>query len=221
MTQINLTTARSKFIILLPYILAIALLISVSMLFSKCQNEQVQLASIHALQFENLTYKLRNGQLVTSQEVASLNQSQMKLEIAKSKTALELSKKFHEVKTLTKLVQTIKIDTVQIAYKDSVPYNFEKKGVLIKNDYKLEYKSNQSGVTISNIEIPDSLIVITGIKRKWFLGKETQTIDITHSNKLIKDSGLQHFELVKPKKFWQTTVFKIGIGVIGGILIAK
>ena len=51
--------------------------------------------------------------------------------------------------------------------------------------------------------------------------QETQTIDITHSNKLIKDSGLQHFELVKPKKFWQTTVFKIGIGVIGGILIAK
>jgi len=103
--------------------------------------------------------------------------------------------------------------------KDSVPCVFEKIGRVSTSEFSLNYKSNQKGIDITDLSIENNVTIITGTKRKWFLGKETQTIDITNSNKLVKQSEIQHVEIQKKKRFYETTLFKVGIGVLAGSLI--
>jgi hypothetical protein len=130
-------------------------------------------------------------------------------------------KKFTEIKTITKFKDIIKIDTIKIVYKDSIPCSFERTGELKTKEYSFTYESNNKGFKVSNLDIQDSLVIVTGIKRKWFLGKQTNTIDISHSNKYISSQGVRHVEIKEDKKFYETTLFKFGLGLVLGIAIAK
>ena len=202
-------------------LLFLLVLFLVSKLFTQCQNNKTQLATINALNSENKEYKLKNGKLVLSTETITFSNSQLKNELKKTKTDLELSKKFHKVETLTKVVTETKIDTVNIVYKDSVQYNFERTGTIKNKEYSLSYKSNEKGLKLTNFVIPDTVTMISGTKRKWLFGKETATFDIVHSNKLVKTTELKHIEKKQPKRFYETTIFKLGIGFIAGAILVK
>jgi len=195
------------------------LLLCLSLFFSKCNNDRRNSAAISALQSQNTTYKLKNGQLVTSQKVAILTQSELKEQLKKNKTGLELAKKFVQIKTFTKYLTNTKIDSIKIVYKDSIPCNFERIGEVFTDEYNLQYKSTQKGISITEMAIPDSVLIATGYKRNWLFGKKTLTMDITHRNKFVMSEQVQHFEVKEKKKFWQTDVFKIGIGLAGGFLL--
>lgn len=216
--QINLSNINWKQLGLYVVILVLA-----SMLFAKCKNENLQLATIKALKTENTSYKLKNGQLVTSSKtLIATNEKQAVELIGNTETIKQLTDEFSKVKSITKYVEKIKIDTVQIVYKDSVPYEFEKSGKIVNEDYSLNYKSNQKGIDITDLSLENNNVtIVTGIKKKWFWGNETITTDITNSNKLIKIGELQHVEIQPKKKFYETTVFKIGIGVLAGTLITR
>lgn len=130
-------------------------------------------------------------------------------------------KKFTEIKTVTRYVDRIKIDTITIKYKDTIPCVFERSGSINEKEYSLTYKSNQNGLNIGDLQLHDSLLIVTGTKRKWFLGKETNTIDISHTNKYISSSQIQHIEVVPKKKFYDTTLFKFGVGFVLGVAVTK
>lgn len=130
-------------------------------------------------------------------------------------------KKFTEIKTITKFKETIKIDTIKIVYKDSIPFQFERNGELKTKEYTFTYKSNNKGFKIDNLTIEDSLIIITGTKRKWFLGKSINTIDISHSNKYISNQDIRHVEVKEKKKFYETTLFKFAVGFGLGVAVSK
>ena len=203
-------------------ILLIVCLILLSQLFQKCQSEEVQLANIEALNSQTKVYKLKNGQLVTSVENLHYTNSQLKSSILmKEKKVKELINKFSNVKSVTKYVTNTKFDTINLVYKDSIPCNFERIGSDFKEWYHIAYKSNQKGVEITELSIPDSVIVVTGDKRKWFWGKRTSVTDITHANPFVETESIQHIEVVKPTRWYDSTIFKIGVGFIGGILLLK
>jgi len=215
--QINLSNINWKQIGL--YIM---ILVLVSMLFAKCKNENLQLATIKALKTENASYKLKNGQLVTSAKTLIATNEKQAIElIGNTETIKQLTDEFSKVKSITKYVEKVKIDTVQIVYKDSVPCEFEKFGSIANEDYSLNYKSNQKGIDITDLTIDNDVTIVTGIKRKWFLGKETLTIDVTNSNKLIQNSELQHVEIQQNKPFYDTTLFKVGVGFLAGTLLTR
>lgn len=216
--QIDLTNINWKQLGLYVVILVLA-----SMLFSKCKNENSHLATIEALKSKNNSYQLKNGQLVTSTKTLITTNEKQAIEIiGKTETIKELTEKFTKVKSITKFIEKVKIDTVQIVYKDSVPCQFEKAGSIATEDYSLNYKSNQKGVDISDLALEnDTVTIVTGVKRKWFWGKETITTDVTNSNKLIITSELQHVEIQPNKPFYDTTLFKIGIGILTGALIVR
>lgn len=130
-------------------------------------------------------------------------------------------KKFTEIKTVTRYVDRIKIDTITIKYKDTIPCVFERSGVVNEKEYSLTYQSNQNGLNVYNMQLHDSLLIVTGTKRKWFLGKETNTIDISHTNKYISSDQIQHIEVVPKKAFYDTTLFKFGVGFILGVAVTK
>lgn len=203
-------------------VLSIICLILLSQLFQKCQSEEVQLANIKALNSQTKVYKLKNGQLVTSVENLSYTNKQLKNSVLmKDKKVKELINKFSNVKSVTKYVTNTKFDTIKLVYQDSIPCNFERVGSDLKQWYHIAYKSNQIGVEITELSIPDSVIVVTGDKRKWFWGKRTSVTDITHANPFVETESIQHIEVVKPTRWYDSTIFKIGVGFIGGILLLK
>lgn len=203
-------------------VLLIVCLILLSQLFQKCESEDLQLANIEALNKEANVYKLKNGQLVTSVENLQYTNGQLKNSVLmKDKKVKELINKFSNVKSVTKYVTNTKFDTIKLVYQDSIPCEFERIGSDLKEWYHIAYKSNQKGVEITELSIPDSVIVVTGDKRKWFWGKRTSTTDITHANPFVETESVQHIEVVHPTKWYDSTIFKLGIGFIGGILLMK
>jgi competence protein ComGC len=203
-------------------VLLIVCLILLSQLFQKCESEKLQLANIEALNSQTKVYKLKNGQLVTSVENLHYTNSQLKNSLLmKDKKVKELVNKFSNVKSVTKYVTNTKFDTIKLVYQDSIPCNFERVGSDLKEWYHIAYKSNQKGVEITELSIPDSVIVVTGEKRKWFWGKRTSVTDITHANPFVETESIQHIEIVKPTKWYDSTIFKISVGFIGGILLLK
>ena len=203
-------------------VLLIVCLILLSQLFQKCESEKLQLANIEALNSQTKVYKLKNGQLVTSVENLHYTNSQLKNSLLmKDKKVKELVNKFSNVKSVTKYVTNTKFDTIKLVYNDSIPCEFERIGSDMKEWYHIAYKSNQKGVEITELSIPDSVIVVTGDKRKWFWGKRTSVTDITHANPFVETESIQHIEVVKPAKWYDSTIFKIGLGFIGGVFLMK
>lgn len=192
------------------WFLLLTVLILLSLLFSKCEQEKVLNGNLDSFKVQMESYKLKDGRLVNTSKTVTY-------EKVPEKT--ELTKKFAKVKTVIKIQERLRIDTVYVSYKDSIPCSFERTGNVVNENYSLDYKSTQKGITIANLSIKDSLEVVTGTKRKWFLGKETHTIDIAHSNKLIETTGLQHVEIKPKKRFYETTLFKIGVGVLIGVSV--
>lgn len=191
------------------------LLVSICLNFVQCENSKTAYATIEAQNSEISTYKLKNGQLVSSKKTAILTEKQLKNQIAsKDKELQELTKKFSEVKSVTKSVTETKIDSVLVPFEVKVPCNFDRSDSVINKHYSFDYAVNQNGLKIKNLTIPDSIYIVTGTKRKWFLGKETLVIDITHSNPNIKETSLQHYEIQNPKKWYQTDGAKMGGAII-------
>ena len=203
-------------------VLLIVCLFLLSQLFQKCESEKLQLSNVEALNKEAKVYKLKNGQLVTSVENLNYTNAQLKNSILmKDKKVKELVNKFSNVKSVTKYVTNTKFDTIKLVYNDSIPCEFERIGSDMKEWYHIAYKSNQKGVEITELSIPDSVIVVTGDKRKWFWGKRTSVTDITHANPFVETESVQHIEVVKPAKWYDSTIFKIGLGFIGGMFLVK
>jgi hypothetical protein len=210
---------RKRIIIM---VLLITCLLLVSQLFSKCESQKVQLANIDALNTELTKYELKNGQLVTSVENLVYTKEQLKKSlIMKDKKVKELIDKFSNIKSITKIVTNTKFDTIKLVYQDSVPCNFERIDSVLQEWYHIAYKSNQKGVTFTELSIPDSIIVASGEKRKWFWGKRTSVTDITHLNPFVETEQIQHVEVKEIAKWYDSTIFKIGLGFIGGILLIK
>lgn len=207
--------------IYIAVLLAVCLIL-IAQLFQKCESENLQLANVEALNSQAKIYKLKNGQLVTSVENLSYTNSQLKNSLLiKDKKVKELTDKFSQVKSITKYVTNTKFDTINLVYKDSIPCNFERIGSDFKEWYQLGYKSNQKGVIITDLFIPDSVIIATGDKRKWFWGKRTSVTDITHANPFVNTENVQHIEVVNPTKWYDSTFLKIAVGFIGGVFLFK
>jgi hypothetical protein len=193
-----------------------------SFTITKCNNHKTALATIDALNSEITTYKLNNGKLVASKAAVIFDKAQLEdLVVSKDAELTDMYKQFSKVKTVTKTITIFKVDSVDVPFEVIIPCEFERSNTIIDKSYSFDYKVNQNGLKISNLLIPDSLSVVTGTKRKWFLGKETQTIDILHSNTNIETKSINHFEVRQNKKWFQSTVFKVGVGLVGGFLIAK
>lgn len=215
----NITFNKNRFYVIALLIICLVL---VSKLFSKCESEKVQLANIETLNSTVKNYKLKNGKLVTSVENLFYTNRQLKNSILmKDKKVKEMTNNFSKVKSITKYVTKTKFDTIKIAYKDSIPFNFEINDSLSKEWYSIAYISNQKGIEITKLKIPDSIIIVTGDKRKWFWGRRTSTTDITHENPFIETQSIQHIEVKENNKWYDSTVFKIGVGFLGGFLLTK
>lgn len=213
MNQINIHTIDWKRVAIT--ILTIFVLVLLSLNFAQCENNKTALATIEAQNSQISTYKLRNGQLVTSVQTLQFSNDQLEdLVLSQDAEMEEMAKHFSKVKTITKVVTNTIIDSIPMPYEVEAPCVFEKTGIVENSNYNLKYFSNQKGIRIDSLNIPNTMTYVSGVKRKWFWGKETNTIDITASNPLVKIDSIQHIEIQEPKKWYQTNGAKMGGAII-------
>ena len=196
---------------------AIVIIIIFLLTFSiqKCQQHNTAVANIKALNSEILTYKLSNGQLVASKQSLELTKLQLEdLVISKDAELQDMANNFSKVKTVTKIVTVLKLDTIKVPFDVEIPCEFERNDIIYTKHYSFDYKFTNKGFSINNLSIPDSISIVTGTKRKWFWGKETQIIDITHSNPNIQTTGLNRYEITNKKKWHQKDAVKMTTAVV-------
>ena len=194
------------------WLLLLILLLLTCLLFVKCENEKVLNSNIKAMGSKIDYYKLKNGQLVNSAKTIIYQ---------KVPEQSLLTKEFKKVNNIIKVIEKIQIDTVKVFYRDSIPCDFDIKGNIVDKDYSVDYSSSNKGLSLYNLKVVDTIEIVTGVKRKWLLGKKTNTIDISHSNKLMTTDDIKHFEIVEKKKFYDTTLFKVAAGIIFGVVVIK
>jgi len=183
---------------------------------------EIQKDNITSLQKETATYRLKNGQLVSSVNTLQFDKRQLNdLVLSKDQQMKEIAKRFSQIKTITKEITVTKFDTIQIRYAEPVPCVFQKTDTIKKKWYSFAYESNQAGIVIKDFKTSDSLIHVGGTKRKWLFGKTTATMDITHANPHVETKAVEHYEVPVEKTFVEKYWIKEIVSFVLGVLIAK
>ena len=132
-----------------------------------------------------------------------------------------LAKEFNTLNSVVKYKAITTVDTIIIKYPDTLPCNFEVNGSKINDWYRFNYKSNQYGLEIDSLKTKTETTIITGTKRKWFLGKEICTTDITNSNPHIEITQLKAAEVIIPQPWYKKWYVWFAAGLAGGIFAIK
>ncbi|GGB83901.1 hypothetical protein GCM10007424_24890 [Flavobacterium suaedae] len=205
----------------IPYLLCSVLL--VILLQPRCNSETRIKTNYQALNDSISYYKNRLGsQTATIKTLLADKETLGVLLTDKDKELQELIKEFASVKNVVKYKDRIVIDTIKVTYTDTLPYpDFERTGKIKNKWYSFRYKSMNDGFTLDSLTIPNEVTVITGVKRKWFLGKQTITTDVTSTNPYIKVTELKAAEVEVPTPVYKKWYVWLGVGILGGILVAN
>ena len=167
-------------------------------------------------------FKNKLGTITATKKVLELEKKDLKELIYSQDTTLNaLRKEFAKVKTIVKTKTIVIIDSIPVPFEVRVPCDFERKGKHLDKWLQFDYAVNQDGFKISDFTIPNEQTTITGFKRSWFLGRQSYVTDITNTNPYIKIVEVKTIQVVVPKRFYDTRLFNIGVGFIGGVLLTK
>lgn len=149
-----------------------------------------------------------------------------KLQLEKSllerdKQLASLASDFTKLNYLTKYASAAIIDTIRVNFKDSIPFAFERSGMVSNLWYRFKYTSTQKSLEIDSLSLNTETTILTGVKRKWFLGPETLTTDITNTNPYIYVSKIKSAEISLSQPWYKKWYIWMAAGVIGGWLTAK
>jgi len=183
-----------------------------------------KLAQSQAVAFADTTNHYENeiGTITATKKVLQLEKKDLKeLVYAQDTTLNKLRKDFAKVNAITQAKTITIIDSIPVPFEVRVPCDFERKGKHLDKWLQFDYAVNQDGFNISDFIMLNKQTAITGFKRKWFLGKQTYTTDITNTNPHIKITEVQTIQVVVPKRFYDTRLFNIVVGFLGGALLMK
>lgn len=148
------------------------------------------------------TYKLPDGTQVSTSNTKEVTKKELNQLIkTQNKPQKALLKQFSKVKNVTETVTETTIDTIKLAPKDSMSVKNGYSGLFLKDNFSFNYKVDKNEVLITNFKLIDTSTIVSGIKRSWFLGKETETKDIIHSSKNTVTTSIDDVR-VKEKKPW-------------------
>lgn len=207
----------------IPYIIIIALAVALLLSIQRCS----YVRDNSVVNMEALTDTVRyytnalGGQSATIKTLQVDKAGLQSLVLDRDKKLAALAGEFNQVRTIIQTNTVTKIDTAYVLYNEPVQYDFERSGNVNDKWYSFGYTSTQNGLTLSNFVIPDTITTITGVKRKWFLGKETVTTDVTHANPNVTVTGIKAAEVVLPTPWYKKWYLWLAAGAVGGALIVK
>jgi len=139
-------------------------------------------------------------------------------------------KKFKKISSITKSSTKTVIDTIKVAFLDTVRVDsngyFTKDIKIDSTYYKMDFRIDNVSFNLNHLEIPNDQTIIIGdkkIKNIMGISKGTEyTIDITNSNPYVQTLNMQNFTIKDEKKWYQTKTFHtVGGVVIGGYIMYK
>ena len=208
---------------LIPYCICFVLL---AVVFFQCESEfrkeDIYSANLTALTDTVSYYKNRLGNQTATIKTLALQKEQLdKVIIQKDKQLKALTAEFSSVNSVIKYSTQTKIDTIVTVFKnpvDSIP-RFTITGNRFDKWFSFKYKVTNDSLILSPFITHTDAAIITGYKRKWFLGKETLTTDITFSNPYIEVNQLSSVQVSIRQPLYKKWYIWMGIGIIGGLLL--
>lgn len=208
---------------LLPYCLIIPLIV---LLIYQCEsNKQIQnISEVNTIALSDTVTYFKNqlGSRTASIKTLRLEQEQFNnLLLQKDKELASLAKEFKTLQSVEKYKSVMQIDTIHIPFDrslDSLP-RFELSGSKYGKWYSLKYKVNNDSLVLSSFKAFTETAVLTGVKKKWFLGKDVITTDITNSNPYIKVTDITSAQIIITQPWYKKWYVWLAAGLTGGLLL--
>ena len=154
-------------------------------------------------------YKTKLQQEVSTKKALRVTQYELKkLLYQKDDSLKDMLRHFKKPKQTVVLKTRVKIDTIKMMYPEPVPVPFSKEVELNTSLYKIQLHSTEKGISLQNLEIPTTLRMVTGIKKRWNF--TDISVDVSSSNPYIQIEDIQSQHVHLKKK-------RIGIGIFTGI----
>lgn len=201
----------------------VSLLLALVLCVSECnRRKEKRLAGADLIvSLDSVTYyKNKLGLETAGIKVLQLNNKMLKAEIIeRDKEISALAREYASIKSIVKVKQISRIDTIHIPFKKHVSINFRKYDSIRTKYYSFNYEIDSSSLSLQNFTIPNETNIITGYKRKWFLGRQTLTTDITHSNPYISTKDIVSAEVFIPEPWYKKWYLWLATGLVTGALI--
>lgn len=167
-------------------------------------------------------YKNTLGTITATTSTLQLDNKQLQyLLINKDNDLKKLTGEFSKIRSLVKYETVTLIDSVPIAYKDTVSCIFERSGAITNNWYTLNWQSNQRGIKIDSLHFENTVTLISGFKRKWFLGEEILVTDISNSNPYLKTVNITSAEITIRQSWFKKWFVWFILGSASGFLLTR
>jgi hypothetical protein len=124
-----------------------------------------------------------------------------------------LVKKFRKVDAAGNITTITKFDTIRIGYEVPILCEFHRDWGENTKWYKIAGSSNQNGILIKSLEVPNTLSFAIGKKKKGLFNSE-YVIEAVNSNPNIKTVGLDSYSVKVPHK-------RLGVSIFAGYGISK
>ena len=174
-------------------------------------------------------YARASQDLSQANKAFEINEAQLKTLENENEGLKNKLKDFKNVESVTKVITKTIIDTVHVAY-DSI-INISDSGTFIGNInidsafYKFSCTFTEKNFTLNSLEIPNEASIVIGDKKIRGMfgiprGKE-YSIDIVNTNPHVQTINIQTYKIVNEKRWYETRGFAIGVGFVGGFMLAK
>lgn len=135
----------------------------------------------------------------------------------------KLAREFSKLKWITTTKSNITFDTISTELEEDIAANdtidFIRQGKISSEWYSLDYKITNDSLTIAPFKTWTETTVITGIKRKWFLGEQILITDVTNTNPYITITGIKSVEVIVPEPWYRKWYVWLAAGAAAGMLI--
>jgi hypothetical protein len=100
----------------------------------------------------------------------------------------------------------------------AVPTRFK----LSEKWFNIDGLVKKDGLLIDTLTIPNKTVVNVGYKKAGFLNLGKQAVvSVKNENPYVNVTGLDNVVIRNKKKFWQSPLFGIGVGILVGLKIKK
>lgn len=138
-----------------------------------------------------------------------------------------LKKVKSQVKTITK----IQIDSVVVPYLDTLrltdtvyrkgTINVPKRFLVAQDHYTLGGLVRLNDVMFDSILVTNEMKITIGQKNNGFFKKTTPIVEVENSNPYINVVDMNNVVIENKKRIYERPLFWAGVGLLGGIIIAK
>lgn len=210
----NLWTMKLPSII--PYLFAILFLI---LFINQCnETRSIIQENENTSEFLNDTisyYTNEVGQVVASRTALQGEKNALETLLSKQIDSTgqlkRLVKKFRKVDAAGNITQSTLIDTIAIPFEVPVPCKFHRDWEKNTEYYSIKGTSDQNGISLNEIKIPNTLSFAIGKKKKGWFSSE-YVIEAVNSNPLVNTLGLDSYSIKVPKKRFGVSLFA-GYGI--------